>query len=532
MKNITLLLYCLLPVTLIGQTVELRQVKYKVPVLLGKAVNPGLRLEIDVPADTPVEELEVNLQGPAAKVQAWWTEQEGFRQDSAGPWAEAVVTAPGRLRIKGKKLLPKGRHYCWLSVTPRSNAPLTETLRIDVNAVKAGGRRLPLSPGDYTHRMGVALRQHRQDGVHTYRIPGLATAKDGTLLAIYDARRTTGRDLQGDIDIGLSRSTDKGQTWQPMQIVMDMGEWGGLPQKFNGVSDANILVDKNTGDIYIAGLWMHGVITPEGKWVEGLSDTSTVWNHQWKPKGSQPGFGVRETSQFMIVKSADNGRSWSEPRNITRMVKQEAWWLIAPAPGQGITLRDGTIVFPTQGRDPKGRSFSNITWSRDSGRTWTVSRPAAAEQTTENMAVELSDGSIMLNMRSGANSRDTSATNGRVIAVTSDLGRQWSTHPTSHGALPEPACMASIIRHDYTKNGVRKSVLLFSNPDAKTARRNLSIKASYDDGRTWHTKVLLDEGKSRGYSCLTSIDEKTIGIVYESSQADLVFQRIALEEVL
>ena len=36
--------------------------------------------------------------------------------------------------------------------------------------------------------------------------------------------------------------------------------WGGLPEKYNGVSDACILVDEKTGDIYVAGLWMHGVL--------------------------------------------------------------------------------------------------------------------------------------------------------------------------------------------------------------------------------------------------------------------------------
>lgn len=109
-------------------------------------------------------------------------------------------------------------------------------------------------------RAGVAVRQHKQDGVHTSRIPGLATSTKGTLLAIYDARYESPRDLQGHMDICLNRSTDGGQTWQPMQVVLDMKDWGGLPEKYNGVSDANILVDENTGDIYVAGLWMHGVL--------------------------------------------------------------------------------------------------------------------------------------------------------------------------------------------------------------------------------------------------------------------------------
>ena len=65
------------------------------------------------------------------------------------------------------------------------------------------------------------------------------------------------RDLQGHMDIGLSRSLDKGQTWENMQVVLDMGEWGGLPEKFNGVSDASVTVNPFTNEIIVAGLWMH-----------------------------------------------------------------------------------------------------------------------------------------------------------------------------------------------------------------------------------------------------------------------------------
>ena len=80
---------------------------------------------------------------------------------------------------------------------------------------------------------------HRQGdfGCHTFRIPGIARTKTGTLLAVYDIRYTSRRDLQAHIDIGLSRSTDGGQTWGSPRPIMDMGEFGGLPQDQNGCSD-------------------------------------------------------------------------------------------------------------------------------------------------------------------------------------------------------------------------------------------------------------------------------------------------------
>lgn len=382
-------------------------------------------------------------------------------------------------------------------------------------------------------RIGTALRQHGDDNVDTYRIPGLTTSVNGSLLAIYDVRRQSSRDLQGDIDIGLSRSVDGGNSWEPMRIVLDRGTWGDLPQKFNGISDACILVDEKSNTIFVAGLWMHGVLDESGKWIEGLTEASTDWNHQWRSKGSQPGFGVKQTSQFLITKSTDDGKSWSEPVNLTQMCKKEYWWLWAPAPGHGITLKDGTLVFPTQGRDNTGNTFSNITWSKDNGKTWSTSN-MASHGTTENMVVQLSDGSIMINARDGNNKGNLSTTNGRVISVSSDLGKTWIEHPTSRNALIEPACMASLHKHEYTENGQKKSVLLFSNPNSKTDRNRMTIKVSLDGGATWPEKywMLLDEKSGRGYSCLTSIDEQTIGILYEGSQADLTFQKINLSELI
>ena len=254
--------------------------------------------------------------------------------------------------------------------------------------------------------------------------------------------------------------------------------------------------------------------------------------HQWCEKGSQPGFGVKETSQFIITKSTDDGLTWSEPVNITSQTKRKEWWLYAPAPGHGVTLSDGTLVFPTQGRDKEGQSFSNITYSKDGGKTWITSSPAFSN-TTECMAVQLSDGSIMLNMRDNRN-RGNKDENGRRICTTSDLGETWAEHSTSRKALIEPTCMASLHKHVYHRNGEEKSILLFVNPEAYSTRDHITLKVSYDEGMTWPAdkKILLDEYSGRGYSCITSVDENTIGILYESSQADMVFQQVTIDELM
>ncbi|TJZ59911.1 exo-alpha-sialidase [Sphingobacterium olei] len=391
-----------------------------------------------------------------------------------------------------------------------------------------------LNPVKYN--TGIALREHMQDDIHTSRIPGLARSNKGTLLAIFDARYESARDLQGHMDIGLHRSEDSGETWQPIQIAMDMGEWGGLPQKFNGVSDACILVDAGSDAIYIAATWMHGVLDDKGQWISNLTDTSTVWNHQWRQRGSQPGYDIKTSSQFLIVKSTDDGKTWGQPVNITAMGKQKDWWLWAPAPGNGISLSDGTLVMPTQGRDSSGKPFSNITYSKDGGATWHASNPALRVEggTTECAVVQLSNGDLMLNMRANTNRNNMGNNNGRAVSVTADLGASWREHQTSFNALPEPTCMASLVTHPYPLKCKTKHPLFFSNPNSKNKRHHMTIKASLDDGNSWPKshQLLLDVGSSRGYSCIAPIDEQHIGILYESSQAGMVFQKIAIKDII
>lgn len=489
------------------------------PVLTGKARNPVLQIHLEITEGEPlpVTELAFNLGnsddvGDIAGAEVFYT--------GSSPQFAAEVAFGERqkgkkiLTFKGSQNLQAGAHYFWLSLSLREEADLLHKVGVRFQRMVVGGKALPEPEFEppFRKRIGRALRQHGDDGVDTYRIPGLVTTKEGTLIAVYDVRRHSSADLQGDIDVGMNRSTDGGQTWEPMRIIIDREEWGGLPQDQNGVGDPSILVDEQTNTIWVAGLWAYGH-KDQRSWF-----------------ASQPGLKPAETNQMILVKSEDDGKTWSAPINITEQIKDPAWRLLLQGPGRGITMRDGTLVFPAQFKDAEQVPHATIIYSRDRGKTWQIGT-GAKSHTTEAQVVERSDGSLMLNMRDdrGSGPDGRNGTGARSVAVTKDLGQTWTEHPTSRQALPEPVCMASLIKH--TVNG--KPILLFSNPLDRYERQNLTIQLSEDEGNTWpeQYRLLLDEGQGRGYSCLTMIDEKTIGILYEGSQADLVFQKVRLEEV-
>lgn len=433
-----------------------------------------------------------------------------------GPTFGSTETCGPSVTLSGALTLPPGRHHLQLVGSLDENTDLLHQLNPSISwiAFEDGTKITPPPAPLPPLRLAYPIHKRGQHKCHTFRIPGLARANDGSLLAVYDMRYNSSRDLQEHMDIGLSRSTDGGQTWTAPTPIMDMGEFGGKPQKENGCSDPNILVDTSTGEIFVTALWTHG--KPN--------------THQWRGKGSEPGHDIHMSTQFMMVRSTDHGLTWSKPENLTTKLKNPEWYLFAPAPGNGITLHDGTLVIPSQGRDATGLPFSNLIFSKDHGKTWTVSNPAR-DNTTECSIAQLSDQSLLLNIRDNRNRKDKSATNGRAIAVTRDLGQTWSKHPADHGLLPEPTCMASTISHTLEDG---RHVLIFSNPRDKHSRRNMTIQASLDDGLTWPAKhhLLLDSGTGYGYSCLTIIDRNTLGIVYESSQADMTFQKILLSDLI
>ncbi len=436
----------------------------QVPVIQDRDIPVAL---VTLPEGTEPE-FKVSLRGRRRKALRSWAVRDGFLYVNLDGTRIRDIRKPFTLKIKAKGF-----------------------------AVQEDGER--------RHRLARKVRTAGDDGVAAFRIPGLVTTKNGTLVAVFDIRHENARDLQGDIDVGVCRSTDGGRTWGAMAVAMDLGEWGGLPQNLNGIGDPCILVDEVTGDLLLFAAWTHGGEAGKAAW--------------W---AAGNGFEPATTPQLMMARSTDDGLTWSEPVSLTRQVKQAAWNFTFQGPGRGITMDDGTLVVPFQHQEPDRTPAAGIMYSQDRGRTWQVHEYAKIN-TTESQVAETAPGELMLNMR---DNRGT----GRAVYVTKDLGRTWAPH-VSDGQLVEPICMASLLKVRASENALKQDILLFSNPADTEERRNITIQMSLDGGKTWTRRCLLDEGDGWGYSCLTMIDRKTVGILYESSQAHITFQAIKLTDI-
>lgn len=365
-------------------------------------------------------------------------------------------------------------------------------------------RKLPSDPKVFRR----TVRENGVDGVHTYRIPGLATSTRGTLIAVFDVRNKSSSDLPGDIDVAMIRSADNGDTWSPLRRIMDFDSAVEGAQG-NGVGDPAILVDRTTGRIIVAALWSMG---------------PRAWN------GSGPGLSPEETGQLVLVHSDDDGLTWSKPRSITPQIKDPKWRLCFNGPGNGIQLRDGTLIFPAQFKQDQVSSDGGKTASvphscfiasTDGGEHWTIV-PAAIPDgvpTSECAIAELDDGALLLSMR------DESRSGQRAWARW-----EWNDRVTSGRwsepwkAVTDPTCMASLIRHP-------DGPLLFSNPNDAKRRISLTVRSSTDGGKSWSSGRTIDPAGAM-YSCMTVLSDGRIGMLYESVEDDgLVFVRFPLSWV-
>ena len=332
-----------------------------------------------------------------------------------------------------------------------------------------------------------------EGGYDEYGVPAIVTSKKGTLLAFTEAAWREHRKTPEErytAHIALKRSFDNGRTWGELQVLAECDRGR---QKRNPCA----LVDQISGTI-----WLTFVIQNARKLETGINlsnDDVAIINSDYH----------------------SDGATWSQERDITDDVKPGAWGFYATGPGAGIQIRRGAhagrLVVPCDHSvqvEPWDDSYfehggihhaqhSHVFYSDDRGGTWQAGGSMPPD-TDECHVVELPDGSLQLNMRQYTGPKC------RGQAVSADGGDTWS-EMTYNEELVDSLCQGCSIRYSYPEDG-GTSRLLFSNP-ASTSREKMTVKLSYDEGKTWPVSKLIYE-EAVAYSCLTVLPDGDIGLLY------------------
>lgn len=305
------------------------------------------------------------------------------------------------------------------------------------------------------------------DSVECFRIPALLTAVNGDLIASIDERVPGCGDLKWskNINIVVRRSEDNGKTWSAIETVVDF-PWG------KSASDPSMILDEVTGEILL------------------------FYNYMDLDK-------EKDVYYFHVVKSLDNGKTWSEPEDITSQIAKPEWHndFKFITSGRGIQTSKGKLLHCMVNLN----SGMHLFGSDDHGKTWhLIDTPISPAD--ESKVVELTDGRWMVNARSN----DKKGV--RYVHISSDEGKTWQTK--AEPQLIDPGCNASIIQYTSKKDGYKKNRLLFANAAMKKGRKNMTVKISYDDGKTWSEGKVIYPGPS-AYSSLTVLKNGDIGLFFE-----------------
>ena len=316
--------------------------------------------------------------------------------------------------------------------------------------------------------------------VSCYRIPSIITATNGDLIAAIDERVPSCGDLKWsrDINIVIRKSSDNGKTWGKIEKIIDypLGQ---------SASDPSMILDKQTNTIFLFYNYMD------------LDNQKDIY-------------------YLKYISSNDNGKSWSKPVDITNQISKENWKndFKFITSGRGIQTKNGTLLHCLVNLQ-KG---THVFGSNDNGKTWFITETPTSPG-DESKIVELNDGSWMVNSR-------VNKLGYRYSHVSNDDGKTWISKKEE--SIIDPGCNGSLIRYSHGE----KNLLLLTNINNKKERKEIVLRYSTDEGRSWSNPKIIYNGEA-AYSSMTVMENGNLGLFFEmDNYTKNVFTSISIKDVL
>lgn len=300
----------------------------------------------------------------------------------------------------------------------------------------------------------MIIEKHGSSYFH-YRIPGIVCTSNGSLIAFYECRKSDSD--WSEIDIKIIKSTDNGESWKTVRVIRGNG---------NTLNNPVIILSDKIHLLY-----------------------------------------CENYKRVFHSTSDDDGESWSESVEITRVFDTIDHTVVATGPGHGISTTDGTLLVPVWFANNKtdkfahAPSFISTLYSKDNGKSWHVGQiinEKSLKNPSECALGFLSGGSVLMSIRN-ENEQKT-----RCFAKSPDGYSRW--HDIDFDTrFSDPVCQASLTNYC--------NMLFHINCDDKNERKNLTLKISEDDFRTFRKIKISD---CAGYSDVC-IKDDTAYIIYEDT---------------
>ena len=403
-------------------------------------------------------------------------------------------------------------------------------------------------------------------GSTNFRIPGLVSLDNGTIVGSCDARWNTAGD-GGGLDTIVSHSTDNGATWNYTfaNYLGDNGNvWNGASTAFidpalatdgktvymiadlypasyalnsannsptPGVSmdeDGNLLLSADNRSTYAYHLEKKSNATTASYYEIKDADGSVVEDYTVDAYFNIKGNNVDTnlfcadspyltfpTDYLYFTTSEDGGATWSVPTLLNMRKSAEQSLLVGP--GRGLVTSTGRIIFTVYEFTYRDKNSACI-YSDDGGKTWT--RGASVSSQSSEATVVEADGKLYMFTRHGG------------YYVSDNWGETWSDR-IEPGISYNLGCQLSAITYSQKIDGKTAIILSApSNTGSRAAGKFFVGLVQADGSIDWAYEYSVNGSDYYAYSCLTELIDGSIGLLYESGGAAITYTNIPISDIV